>query len=337
MVGLDIGSKSIKIIEIEKEAGRLALKASGVVGHSGVSISKLSDAKAIAEVGQIIKKLHKETGISTKEVAIAIPESNVFTRTIKFPMLTDTEIASAVKWEAEQYIPIPASEAVIQHTVLERNEKATPPAVTVLLVAAPKVIVEKYVGVVSAAGLTATAVETQLLALSRALAIPGKVILLVDMGASSTDIAICKNGMLYFSRSIPVAGDALSRAVSQGLGVSAAQAEEYKKVYGMDSGKLEGKVREVLIPVLKMITDEIKKAVHFYESEDGGSAPSVVIISGGSVGLPGANTYITQQLGIEVAIANPFNKVSLSAQTAKNIAPYAPIYAIAAGLAMRGV
>src|SRR4030065_2719564 len=137
MTGLDIGSKTIKIVELEKEGGGLALSASGIVGYSGNTVDKMIDEKEMASLGQIVKKLHAEAGVRSADVVISIPEPLVFTRTIKFPLLTDAEIASAVKWESEQYIPIPINEAVIQHTILARDEKSSPPGVLVLVVAAP--------------------------------------------------------------------------------------------------------------------------------------------------------------------------------------------------------
>lgn len=335
MTGLDIGSKTIKIVELQKEGEVYSLFASGIVGYSGTTIEKMTDEKEMAGISQIIKKLHSEAGVSSRDVAISLPEPQVFTRTIKFPLLTDAEIASAVKWEAEQYIPIPINEAIIQHTILARNESATPPEVLVLLVAAPRVIVEKYTKVIQLAGLNTSAVETSLIALVRALAPPGKTVLLLDLGASSSDIAIAKNTLLSFSRSIPIAGEAFSRAVSQGLGVSPAQGEEYKKTYGLESGQLEGKVKVSLDPVIRLVTDEIKKAVSYYQTEEKGDAPSAMVISGGGSGMPDIISAFSELLGIEVLVANPFSKIKIDPETAKALAPYAPLYSVAVGLAMR--
>jgi type IV pilus assembly protein PilM len=257
MVGIDIGSKTVKIVELEKSGETYSLVASGVVGYSGSTVDKMVDEKEMASLAQIIKKLHAEAGVSSKEVVISIPEPLVFTRTIKFPLLTDAEIASAVKWEAEQYIPIPVADAVIQHTILQRNETTTPTGVIVLLVAAPRAIIEKYVKVIQLAGLTPIAVETELVALTRSLAPIDKTVLLVDLGATSTNIAIAKKGLLSFSRSIPIAGEAFTRAITQGLGIASTQAEEYKKAYGFTQDQLEGKVKGTLDPVLRLVVDEI--------------------------------------------------------------------------------
>jgi len=334
MVGIDIGSKIIKIVEIDKQGGFYNLTASGIVGYTGNPVEGMIDEKEMGAIAQVIKKLHSEVHVGSRDIVLSIPEPQVFTRTIRFPMLTDAEIASAVKWESEQYIPIPVKEAVIQHAILQRNERATPPEVLVLLVAAPRVIVEKYTKVITLAGLNPIAVETELLALTRALAPTDKTVLLVDLGASSTDMAIATGGLLSFSRTVPIAGEAFTRAVSQGLGITGVQAEEYKKTYGMIPSQLEGKVRGSLDPVLRLIVDEIKKAINFYQTEEKGEAPVQVIITGGSSGMPEIVSDLSSLLGMEVLVGNPFAKVRVDTETAKRLIPYSPLYAVAVGLAM---
>src|SRR3989344_2830549 len=102
-LGLDIGSKTIKLVELAKEGNSYRLKASGIVGYKGMTLAAAKDDKELVPLAEAIKKLYKEAKVGTREVAIALPEPQVFTRTIRFPLLTDSEIASAVKWEAEQY------------------------------------------------------------------------------------------------------------------------------------------------------------------------------------------------------------------------------------------
>lgn len=335
MIGIDIGSKTIKIVEVKKEGDSFSLNATGIVGYSGNSVEKMADEKEMASLAQVIKKLHSEAGASSRDVVISIPESQVFTRTIKFPLLTDAEIASAVKWESEQYIPIPINEAIIQHTILQRNETSSPPGVLVLLVAAPRVVVEKYTKIISLAGLNPVAVETELIALTRCLAPQDKTVILVDLGANSTDIAIAKNSLLSFSRSIPIAGEAFTRAVSQGLGITAPQAEEYKKTYGLETSQLEGKVQGALDPVLRLVVDEIKKAVSYYETEEKGEAPASIIIAGGTSGMPQIISKLSELLGMEILVANPFAKIKVDPETAKKLTPFAPLYGVAMGLALR--
>lgn len=336
MLGIDIGSKTIKIVELEKNGASYSLLASGVVGYSGSTVDKMSDDKEIAALAQVLKKLCAEARVTSKEAVISIPEPLAFTRTIKFPPLTDAEIASAIKWEVEQYIPIPVSEAVIQHSILKRNDVVgTSPGVTVLLVAAPRLIVEKYVKVVQIAGLNVVAVETELIALARCLAPPDKTVLLTDLGGSSTNLAIADHGLLAFSRSLPVAGDAFTRAVAQTLSITPQQAEEYKKTYGLSAGQLEGKIKGALDSVVRLVSDEIKKAVSYYLTEEKGETPTTLVMSGGSSGMPEMITALSKTVGMEVVVGNPFMHIKIDPAFAQKLASFAPLYGVAVGLAMR--
>lgn len=334
-VGLDIGSKTIKVVELSREGANFRLKAAGAVAFSGIELSHMSEEKDFITLGEAIKKLLKDAKINSKDISIALPESLVFTRTLRFPLLTDQEVASAVKWEAEEYIPIPLKEAIVQHQILERRETGTPPQVLVMLVAAPRVLVEKYIKVVNMAGLNCVDVETELIALTRSLAPVDQTVMIVDFGAGSTDLAVAKNAQLVLSRSIQTAGEAFTRAVAQYLGVANAQAEEYKRTYGLSPEQLEGKVGAALEPVFRVVAEEIKKVIHFYQIEEKGQAPASLILSGGTAGLPGLSTTLTKLLNLEVLIGNPFIKLAVDAQTAKNLASYAPLYSIAVGLAMK--
>ena len=333
-VGIDIGSKTIKIVELEKEGKTFKLLSSGAVGYQGVVAAQAKVDKELAPLSDVVRKLHKEAHIRGKEVAIALPEPLVFTRTIKFPPLTDQEIESAVKWEAEQYIPIPLSEAIVEHQIVERSQGALS-SVTVLLVASPKVLVEKYIKLISGAGLTVVGVETEALALCRSLAPETGTVLILDFGAQSSNIVIVKDGMARFSRSIPTAGEAFTRALSQSLGIEYQQAEAYKKTYGL-SKDLEGKVKASLAPVFNLVAEEIKKAIHFYQTEEKGEAPKSVIVSGGTSSMPEAISTLSSLLGIEVVVGNPFARVSVETQASKSLANYSSLYSIAVGLALRG-
>ncbi len=335
MLGIDIGSKTIKIIELEKSGSSYSLVASGVVGYTGSTVDKMSEEKEMSSIAQVIKKLCQEARISSKEAIVSIPEPLVFTRTIKFPPLSDSEIASAIKWEAEQYIPIPVAEAVTQHTILKRIDTPPDAGVIVLLVAAPRIIVEKYVNVIKMAGLTPVAVETELIALTRSLAPPEKTVLLANLGGSSTNLAIVNHGLLSFSRSLPVAGDAFTRAVSQSLSITPQQAEEYKRTYGLSSTQLEGKIKNALDSVVRLVSDEIKKAVNYYLSEEKGEMPTALILTGGSSGMPEMISALSSIVGMEVMVGNPFTHVQVDSGFMQKLAPFAPLYGVAVGLAMR--
>ena len=119
------------------------------------------------------------------------------------------------------------------------------------------------------------------------------------------------------------------------MGINPIQAEEYKKTYGLNPSQLEGKVSNALSPVFKIITEEIKKSIHFYQTDDRGEMPTLIILSGGSAGLPEIGTTLTKLTGMEVVIANPFAKIAVNPDTLQKLSPYAPLYSIAVGLALK--
>lgn len=334
-VGIDIGSKTIKVVELKWESGKPALKSAAAVGVKNINIDRFQDDAEFAALAATIKKLFSDAKIGSKEVYVALPESQVFTRTIKLPPLTDQEIASAVKWQAEDVVPIPIKDTIFQHIVLERRETAQPPEVLVLVVAAPRALVEKYIKVLSMAGLTVVGVETELLAMTRSLGVQNQTVLLANLGAKSTDIAIAKSDKLFFSRTIPTAGEAFTRAITQTMGIDPNQAEEYKKTYGLSTSQIEGKVATAIMPIFKIVVEEIKKAIHFYQTEEKGEMPTLIVLAGGSAGLPDISPVLAKLIGIEVVIANPFSKVATGPESQKSLKNYAPLYSIAVGLALK--
>lgn len=336
-VGIDIGTSSIKVVEITGQGKNAVLKSAGAVAYTGPEIDpNMKDEKEMANMANLIKKLFKDAKITSKDVTLALPETQVFTRVMQFPLLNDQEIASAVKWEAEEYIPIPLADAIVEHQILERRETGNPPSVMVLIVAVLKSLVERYIQILELAGLNVLAVETELVSIVRSLAPEKGTVLLVDFGSKSTDIAIAKDSQVYFTRSIPTAGLAFTRAVSQGLNTNIAQAEQYKRTYGLNPSQLEGKVGTALTPIMRTIAQEIKKAIHYYQLNLKGEMPTAIIFSGGSSGMPGVTPLFTSLLGMEVNMGSPFANIKVDETAAKSLANFAPLYAVAVGLALRG-
>ena len=336
-IGLDIGTSSIKVVELSGQGKTVVLKSAGAVAYSGVEIDpNMKDEKAMADLANLIKKLFKDAKITGKDITLALPETQVFTRVMQFPLLNDQEIASAVKWEAEEYIPIPLADAIVEHQILERRENSTPPSVMVLLVAVLRSLVENYVQVLELAGLNVVAVETELVAMTRSLAPEKGTAMIIDFGNKSTDMAIAKDGAIYFTRSLPTAGLAFTRAVAQALNANLPQAEQYKKTYGMDNTQLEGKVGQALLPIMRTIAQEIKKAIHYYQLNLKGDLPTSIILSGGSSGMRGVTPLMTNLLGIEVNMGSPFANVKVDETAAQSLANFTPLYSVAVGLAMRG-
>lgn len=333
LVGLDIGSRTIKIVELEQSGGRGKLVG---VGHSATPPKGLlSEATMDQQVlSEAINKTFVDARITTKSVNVALPESLVFTRVISMPQLTDKELTSAIRWEAEQYIPLPLSEAILDYEIMSKSNAG----MHVFLVAAPKSLVAKYQRIMALAGLDLVSIETEALALARALMDPNPsspVALVVSIGAERTNVFVAKGINLILTYVIPTGGNALTRALSADLGIDSLQAEEYKKTYGLNKEVFSGKVGTAVKPILDNLVSELKRTMNFYQSKGADNEPiRRVVLTGGSAKLPGLVVFLAENLGIETQIGDPWQKVSDTAKLSS--LPFDPVaFSEAVGLALK--
>lgn len=334
--GLDIGRDSMKAVWLENKGNGFSLTAA--INTVSPANGMLSESPLDQEeMGQAIRGMVNDAGISTKYVNIALPENQVYTKVIDMPVLSDKELQSAIYWEAEQYIPVQLSTVTLDYKILSRPEKPEDGnKMIVLLVGAPTALIDKYEKILALAGLTITSVETEILSALRAIVtsntFPSS--LVIHMGATTTSLAIVRKGLLSFTYSIPTGGNAITRAIASDFGFPLQQAEEYKKIYGLTSQELQGKIGQAAQPVLSLIIAEVKKAIAFYAGKYPSEPIQQAVLSGGSAKLPGLTTFFTSQLGLETTICNPW-KVLLAQEVPQDIIDNAPLYAIAVGLAMR--
>jgi len=161
-----------------------------------------------------------------------------------------------------------------------------------------------------------------------------KTVMVIAMGAQTTDIAILRSGTLVFTRSISAGGEALTRAVSQNLDFNLTQAEEYKKIYGLQKDKLEGKLITAFKPIMDSITGETKRAIAYYEEKYREEHVESILLSGGTSRLPGMVVYMAESMGVEVQQANPW--VGIAKEARFNVLnTEGPNFSVAVGLALR--
>lgn len=335
--GLDIGSHNIKIVQLKREESKYQLISLGSAPSTAKGLASDADSDLTA-LASVIKKLHQEAKIGTKNVVAALTEDQVFTRVITLPKLSEEELNSALKWEAEQYVPLPLAEVNLAHQIVRETKDDAKDKIEVLLVAAPKRLTDKLLKVLKTAGLNPVSLETEILAIARSLVAPGsEPTLLVDLGAKATDIAIVENQEVIFTRSIMTAGEALTRAIATELGMEITQAEEYKKAYGADPGQLEGKVSKAIEPILGLMIKEMEQAMQFYQSEQKEKVIKRIVLTGGTAVLPEVVSLVAKKLSVEVQIGNPFERVAESSLLAKVPKNDLPFYAVAVGLAMKEI
>lgn len=335
--GLDIGATSMKIVYVTKNKDGVQLQSclTTVTPAKGMLSESAFDQQ---EMSQAIQRLMVEAHVPSKLVNIALPENQVFTKVIDMPVLSDKELSSAIYWEAEQHIPAPLATMTLDYKVLQRQQSSqATPKMQVLLVGAPTTLIRRYQSILEMTGLTINAVETEILSVIRALASGNMsaVQLLVNIGALSTSLAIIQKGILVFSYTIPLGGLAMDRAIASNFGFTPAQAEEYKKVYGIADQSLGGKISQALQPILVSMLTEVKKALTYYSEKYSNENPiTQIILTGGTSLLPGIDVFFVKNCGIETSIGNPWKSVPVG-QVPPALLEQGPRFSVAVGLAMR--
>lgn len=333
--GLDIGSSNIKVAQLGGSSDKPVVVALGQAPTPGKGA--LSDAETDQQdLANAIRALTSSAKISTPWVVAALPESQIFTRVIEISTLTDSELQSAIKYEAEQYIPLPLTEVKLDYQVLSRPKEGTPNGkMEILLVAAPNVLVSRYLKIIELAGLKPHALETEITASARALVtrLPGSpTTLVLEIGATTTELSIVADDKIVMTRSIATGGLAFTRAVAQDLGLEFTQAEEYKKTYGLDASQLEGKIAASIKPIFDVISSELKRALAYWAAKAPEASVKRVVVAGGSAKLPGLIPYLAQVAGIEVELADPWENLTLSPSVSAETHEEGALYSIAVGL-----
>lgn len=335
--GLDIGATTIKAVFLEGQKDGYIYKSSIIAPtppKGMLSESPLDEE----EMAQSIRKIVNEANIDSKYVNVALPENQVYTKVLEMPILSDRELASAIYWEAEQYIPVPLTNITLTWNVLKRpNHPTTADKMEVLMVGAPTMLVKKYQKIITMAGFAINSMETEILSTLRSLVLGENFppTLIISIGAVSTSFAIVRNATMVLTYSMSVGGAAINRAIATDFGLTSVQAEEYKKVYGVSGKSLGGKIGLATEPILKAILTEVKKSLAFYSQKYKEEGPiRQILLCGGTAKLPGIDIFFANNSGIETAIANPW-KVLSSQSIPKEVLDNASDFIIAVGLAMR--
>lgn len=336
--GLDIGVSTFKLVWLKHENNSFFLESASISPAPAKGMQSESPLDE-EEMAQAISKCAVDAKVKSKYVNIALPENKVYTKIIEMPILTDRELSSAIYWEAEQHIPVPLTGVTLAWAVLKRPaQAAADKRMFVLMVGAPTNLIDKYQRILTMAGFTINAVETEILATIRALVTGDNFepSLIVSIGSVSTSFAIIREGIAIFTYSIPTGGSAISRAISADFGLSPNQAEEYKRVYGVTKEALGGKIGKATEPILSSILEELKKALAYYAEKYKNDQPiKQIFLSGGTAKLPGIDLYFTNGTNIETIIANPWKILSSNQKLDQALLDNAPDYTIAIGLAMR--
>lgn len=331
--GLDIGRYSIKVVEVNVSSNKkvLVAAASSQTPAGGIQSESPVDIKLVSEA---VKKLVDSANLTTNKCSVSLVEAQVLTRLIRMPNLTDKELSAAINWEAEQYIPLPVKDVNLQYQVVNRPDVKEGGTMDVLLVAAPKKLVEKYLNIVKEANLSPNSFEPESIALSRALTkIDDPATVIISIGAVSTEIVVAAKGNIYLTRSIATGGASLTKAVMAELNLPQKQAEEYKMAYGLADDKLSGKVASVLRPIVNILSSEILKAVEYIRANYKDVEINRIVVCGGAAYLPGLGEFLAERSSFEVSLGDPWADFEKEGLILK-MAGLGSFYAVSTGLAL---
>jgi len=309
ILALDIGSYSIKAILGKPGRYVEVEKVIELLNPLGLAIP--SDESASKKLSEYLDTLFNDNNLPRTNLRLALPESSVSTKVISIPPLTDSELASAIGWQAEQHIPIPLEELSLEYEVLYRppkNEKDQ--NMRVLMIGVRKDVINRFLNAFLDIGIEPKILETQALSIFRSLQFTQEdpTSMVVHIGASSMDIFIVHEGELRFVFSTLSGSYLLTKSLEQGIGLEAKQAEEYKRNYGLEPDNFEGKIRKNLIPTVDVLVNEMLKAIQFFSHSQPQEKIQRLLLSGGGSSLPGLVEYVTSKLGLEVLLSAPFSE-----------------------------
>ncbi len=343
LVGLDIGSSAVKLVEIiETPKGLLLSRFSQMPLAKGI----IEDGVPVEhqELAQKIKQLFKQSGCKRKYVVTSLSGHSVIIKKVNFPSMDETELRYLIKDEAGKYLPFDSMETVsYDFQVLGENE-FNPNQMDVIIVAAKNEIVNSYADAIQQAGYFPVIMDVDSFALETMCEEnydfeDNEMVVLVNIGASITNINVLKGGTSVFTRDFMMAGNSITEALAQKMGIAFEEAERIKIDGSNGRAASEKEVRDGLLNYAEPICSEIERSVDYFRSTYGGEYLRRILLSGGSARIPGIVSDLSHRLGVGAEIANPFKKIGFNknALGQDTIEDIAPIAAVGVGLALRRV
>lgn len=353
VLGIDLGIGGIKLVELRNDQGRPRLV---TFGNYQVT-ADIKDHKSWAEhkplAVELIKELIEKTKARSRVVVSALPTFEVFSSLITLPPIADKELPNAIRLEAKKVVPRPLEEMILDwRQIGQQKVKAKiqePGAIEqkeheqrkILITAAPKKLVDSYVEIFRDAGLSLNGLETEAIALSRSLiGNDPSVVMIVDMGAKTTNLSIIEQGIPVVNRGVKFGGLQITKAIQEKLRVSFEEAEEWKRDQGSisQSSDLSPAVKEILDNVLH----EIQYLFQMYRRQfqfDGVASNTIekIVLTGGSAFVPGLPEYLAESLNVPVHLGDPWARVVYPEDLQMMLGELGPSMAVAVGLAMQAI
>jgi type IV pilus assembly protein PilM len=335
-LGVDIGSTSVKIVELKKEGQQVKLVTYGF--SENLKIVRNEWMNKIAEVANIIKKIHSEANMNSKLGLSALPNFSVFSSILNLTNVSKKDMASAVNWEAKKVIPLPLEEMILDWRKIEEDEVRDKNNIKILLTGAPKALVKKYMEIFREAQISLLSLETETFSLIRSLLGNDKSsVMIVEIGANTTDVTIVDKSIPVLNRSIDIGGLTITKLLAVNLNVNLEKAEQFKYDMGVSAiDSVDNNVPKIINEAIAPIINEIKYSKNLFQTKNNRQIEKV-ILSGGSSLLPNLVNYLSGLLDTKVVIGDPWARIVYPPDMRPLLNEIGPSMSVAVGLAMREI
>ena len=341
LIGLDIGSASIKILQLKKSKGKYKVERFGIKALPAETIVDGSIMDGL-EVVSAIKEISAEQRLKQKNVALSISGTSVIVKKISLPPMAEEDLEKQIKFEAEQYIPFDINDVYLDFHILNGEEHLAEgqQEMSVLLVATKKDKLNDYANAVREAGLVPKVVDVDAFAIENMYCInyetlPGELTALVNIGASVMNINILKGGSSAFTRDITIGGNRYTERLQQDLGLSFEEAENAKK--GRANGADEAAISAAIAVVDMEVASEIGRSFDYFRTTSSYDDIARIVISGGCAKINTLAPRIAEHLSLETVLGDPFRSLDITGlkMSPEEFADVAPCAAVVVGLALR--
>jgi len=338
IIGLDIGSASVKLAELKSTRSGYQLKNIGeaVLPPDAIVKKVITNKEAVAGT---LTNLVRDLGVKNKNVVISISGHSVIIKKVTLPSMSKSELAESIPWELEQYLPQSVEDVNFDYQVLP--EISPEGNMDVLIVAAKKDITNDYVSLVRSVGLNPMIVDVDVFALENMYEVNyqglGGVIALVNMGASVTNINILRDGVSIFTRDITTGGNQFTEWIVKEQNISFEEAQQSK--HSLIHGEIPFELERITNDYIDLITGEVKRTLDFFSTNFSQDRISKTLLSGGSSKVPNIIETLQDITDIDVELANPFNNIDVSDTEfdPSYISDISPKMGVVIGLAVRRI
>jgi type IV pilus assembly protein PilM len=338
IVGLDIGSRTIKLAELTDEKSGMVLKNFNTVNIEPglIEDGSIKDPETVSEY---IRELFRSSKLNEKNVAISIGGYSVIVKKINVQTMSEDDLQESIHFEAEQYIPFDISEVNLDFQILGEREH-NPHQMNVLLVAAKKEMINEYINLMQMAKLRPRIIDVDAFALQNIFklnySLENENISLIDIGASKTSLNILKYNVSEFMRDVSLGCDQINHKIASAIGCSIEESEAVKLGQASDMMPMDD-LENIVTSVVADWCVEIKRALDFFLSTYPDEQINRIVLSGGGANIKKFRELLADETSAEVEVINPFQVVATNGQRfdASHLEQIAPQAAICLGLATR--